>query len=476
MKIDLAYRPRRWQEHCHRNMRRFSVLVMHRRAGKTELAMRHLLDRAVRFRAELGLFVYIAPLLKQAKEVVWARLKQMIEPLRISGACEIMEGELRVRFLHNGASIRLFGADNPDALRGVRLDGVVVDEVAQIKPELWNDILQPALSDRKGWAVFIGTPNGVNLFSELYHKARSGTLPDWWGALYTVYDTDAIDPEEVRSRQRDMPANSFAREYLCDFSAGAEDQLISLAEVTASAQAGERVYSDYATAAKILGVDPARSSHGDRAVIIRRQGLQAFRPQVHAGIDNMALASMVAQEIHLWRPDAVFIDAGAGSGVIDRLRQLGHDVIEVPFGSSALKPLVYKNRRTEMWSLMADWIRAGGRIPNLPDLIREIATPTVSYDEAGRRVLEAKDSIRARLMADQSPDIADALALTFAIPVMPRQMAQETGMRRPDVVDYDPFASARSEGPRRTGSVDDGRLDPYLWDANAVRNDRSPLW
>ena len=138
---------------------------MHRRSGKTELAIMELIDKAMKTDKELAMFVYIAPFLRQAKAIAWARLKQKIEPLRRTSVIEINEGELSVRFKHNGAIIRLFGGDNPDALRGMRLDGCVIDEVAQIKNELWSDIVQPALSDRLGWSLFIGTPQGINLFS-----------------------------------------------------------------------------------------------------------------------------------------------------------------------------------------------------------------------------------------------------------------------------------------------------------------------
>ena len=130
-----------------------------------------LIDKAMKTDKELAMFVYVAPFLRQAKAIAWARLKQKIEPLRRTSVVDINEGELSVRFKHNGAIIRLFGGDNPDAMRGLRLDGIVMDEVAQLKNELWTDIVQPALSDRLGWSIFIGTPSGINLFSELYYKA-----------------------------------------------------------------------------------------------------------------------------------------------------------------------------------------------------------------------------------------------------------------------------------------------------------------
>jgi hypothetical protein len=408
--LDLGYRPRDWQRRCHLDRKRFTVLALHRRAGKTELAIMELVDAALKFTLDLGFFVYVAPFLKQAKVIAWARLKARVAPLYMAGAVEINESDLSVRFIHNGAIVRIFGGDNPDGMRGVRLDGAVLDEVAQLKPEIWADIIQPALSDRKGWALFIGTPQGVNLFSELYYKAKE--LPDWHSAKYTVYDTESIDPDEVTRLKRDMNESSFAREYLCDFTAAGDDQLISLADVE---EASHKVYTvgDVDYAPRILGVDPARFGD-DRSVIFPRQGLQAFEPMVFRGLDNMELAARVAAKIDSWQPEATFIDAGAGSGVIDRLRQLGHNVIEVHFGGKANDKL-YLNKRAEMWFGVRDWLNAGGALPNNTSLKQDLGAPTYWYDALNRIVLEPKDDIKKRGLP--SPDLGDALALTFAHPV-----------------------------------------------------------
>jgi len=436
--IKLDYTPRTWQRECHIKKQRFSVYALHRRSGKTELAIMELIDKAMKTDKELAMFVYIAPFLRQAKAIAWARLKQKIEPLRRTSVIDINEGELSVRFKHNGAIIRLFGGDNPDALRGMRLDGCVIDEVAQIKNELWSDIVQPALSDRLGWSLFIGTPQGINLFSELYYKAVNEE--GWTASRYTVFDTDSLHPDEVTRLKRDMSETSFAREYLCDFSAQGDDQLIALADTE---DAAKRIYQqDHVRLFPIiLGIDPARFGD-DRSVVFRRQGKQAFKPVVYRGIDNMELASRVANLIEEHKPDAVFCDAGAGSGVIDRLRQLSYDVIEIPFGGKAIKPDQYINRRTEMWWLMKQWIEEGGAIPNDVALKQELATPIYWYDNVGRRVLEGKDQIKKRLQGAGSPDLADALALTFALPVA-KKVAEDIYIKRrkeaTQKADYDPY-------------------------------------
>ena len=443
--IDLGYKPRRWQQECHLSRKRFTVLALHRRAGKTELALAELLSAALRCEKDLGLYFYVAPLLKQAKAIAWARLKQRIGPLIAAGMAEVNESELWVRIAHNGAVIRVYGADNPSAMRGVRLDGVVMDEVAQMRPEVWQDIIQPALSDRMGWALFIGTPNGVNLFSELFYRARN--MPDWHSALYTVFDTEALDSREVARLQSTMPEQSWLREFMCDFSAAGDSQLLSLQDILLATERKHR--SDaYDFAPKIIGVDPARFGD-DRSVIFPRQGVQAGTPKVFRGIDNMALASHVAHEIEVWQPDAVFIDAGNGSGVIDRLRQMGHDVIEIHFGGRPIRPR-YVNRRAEMWFEMREWVLAGGAIPDSVDLRQDLAAPAYRFTGTDQIALESKDDIKARGLP--SPDLGDALALTFAAPVR-RVPHHRQDSDRALALAYDPLAAMRD-------SIDPAEYDP----------------
>lgn len=426
---------RPWQREC-ANLsvgKRFLVLVLHRRAGKTELALKKLCNAALKNTLDLPHYAYVAPLLKQAKTIAWARLKQMVAPF--GPHVEINESELTVKFRPNGAVIRVLGADNPDSLRGVRLDGAVIDEVAQVKPEVWEEIIRPALSDRRGWAWFLGTPKGINLFSTLYFGAED--WEDWGSARYTVYDTDALPADEVEQLRSEMSEQAFAREFLCDFSAAGDDQLLSLNDVEAASRIKYKPGAmDYAP--KILGVDPARFGN-DRSVIVPRQGLQVFNPLVYRGLDNMELANRVALKIEQWQPDAVFVDAGAGAGVIDRLRQLGHSVIEVNFGGRASDQR-YVNKRTEMWFEVAEAIRSGLSIPNDNALKLELATPFYKFDSQNRLALESKDDIKKRMPEGASPDIADALALTYAFPVAKRDTIALTKKRK----EYDPYASLRN--------------------------------
>lgn len=424
---------RNWQRECAKlaHGKRFVVLALHRRAGKTELALKRLLTAAIFNKNELPVFLYVAPFQKQARQIAWTRLKVMAAPFIKVGEMIVNETEGSITCARNGAVIRIGGGDLPHALRGLRTDGIVIDETAQIKPEVWEEVLLPTTSDRKAWVWFLGTPHGINLFSQLYYAATD--KDDWARARYTVYDTDAIDADEIAKLKSSMNETTFSREYLCDFTAAADDQLLSLTDVEAAAMREHKPKSmDYAP--KILGVDPARFGD-DRSVIVRRQGLQMFDPITLRNVDNMELAGVVAEQIEQWQPDATFIDAGGGAGVIDRLRQLNYSPIEINFGGKAIDAR-FVNKRTEMWWLMADAIKGSLAIPNLQALKIELATPTYRFDAANRIKLESKDEIRKRLPDSGSPDIADALALTYAQPV--KRSADQSVVK--PTKEYDPYA------------------------------------
>lgn len=417
MKVVIPYRPRFPQDEIHKQLEthRFCVLVAHRRLGKTVLSVNHLIKRAITDRKERGMYAYLAPFRNQAEQIAWGYLKHYTSQIP---AISINEQKLSI-LLPNGATIRIFGADNPDALRGMYFDGVVIDEVAQIKPTLWGEVIRPALADRKGWAAFIGTPKGINLFSQLYDQAlnlMSKGDPDWIAMLYSVEQTHVIDEKELAALKVEMSENEFRQEFLCDFSAAQDNGLIPIDDIRAAANKFYRE-SEYMGAPLIYGIDVARFG-SDASVIFKRRGLVAFEPIVIRKFDNMALADRIAVEMAKEKPEAVFIDSGAGQGVIDRLRQMRFDVVEVPFGAQAIDKEQFANRRMEMWWHMAQWIKQGGAIPPDPVLQGDLGAPTYGYTPKGPKILEAKDKLKERI--GRSPDLADALALTFAAPVAPK--------------------------------------------------------
>ncbi len=412
--IVIPYHPRPVQRQIHAALEthRFCVLVTHRQLGKTVCAVNHILKKALQNPRAHARYFYVAPFLKQAKLIAWDYLKRYSAPLP---DVNVNETELCVK-LPNGARIWVGGADNPDALRGTYADGVVLDEYAQIKPGVFSEIIRPMLLSREGWVVFMGTPKGQNAFYELYNQAQklAKTEPSvWWSGVFRADESGVISAQELARIQAQTPTTIFRQEYLCDFTASAENILIPIDDISAAIK---RHYApaELRFSPKILGVDPARFGD-DRSVIFRRQGVQAFAPMVLKQVDNMALAAHVAHEIESFRPDGVFIDAGCGGGVIDRLRQLGFTVTEVPFGGAPLKIGQYANKRAEMWGEMASWIKSVGALPDVAELKADLCQTAYDYDAAGRLRLEPKEKLKAR--TGKSPDLADALALTFAAPV-----------------------------------------------------------
>lgn len=436
-RVDLGFQPFAHQRQAHlmRMATRFLVLVWHRRAGKTVFAVMELVLAALACTKRNGRYGYIAPYLRQARDAAWTYLKMFA---RLVPHTTIHEADLYVEFA-NGARVRIGGADNPDSWRGVYWDGVVLDEVADMRPQIWGEVIRPALTDRQGWALFIGTPKGVNMFSEVYNQGLRGMQGDpkwagWASDLRRADETGVLPDAEIEQARREMSPPLFAQEMDCDFAAAVEDVLLSLNDVLA-AQRRTCIERDYRHAAKVLGVDCARYG-GDRNVIAPRQGMAAFLPKILGGMDTMAMAGAVAQYIDEWQPDAIFVDVGGiGAGVYDRLQQLGYDVTPVDFGGRPISPK-YENKRAEIWDEMADWVRGIGCLPDIVELRQDLPGPRYTYkNKRGCMQLESKDAMRARGVV--SPDVGDALACTFAYPVSPKSDRRKLVE---NASDYRPFA------------------------------------
>jgi len=160
---ELAYQPRPQFVAFHQRKARFACIVAHRRCGKTVASVNELLIRALYTPKKDARYAYIAPFYRQAKDVAWSYLKDAARPF-VASEKDIRESELRIKLV-NGAWITLYGSDNPDTLRGIYLDGVVIDEIGDARPTLWEEVVLPTLADRQGWAVFIGTPKARTITS-----------------------------------------------------------------------------------------------------------------------------------------------------------------------------------------------------------------------------------------------------------------------------------------------------------------------
>lgn len=414
--LNLNFKPRDWQQDCIDKQTRFTVLACHRRSGKSNLAAFELCSAAF---SEPGNYAYVSPQKNQSKTNVWDVFKNILKEFigqkaDLEGKVEIVwfkESDITIRF-YNGSIIYFLGGEDPDKIRGVKLHGVVVDEVAQTPKELWTEILRPALMDTKGWALFIGTPKGINLFSELFYRGEDPRYqPDWSSRKYDCYSTGALSTEEITAYRQESDENTFRREMMCDFTASADNQLMCLDDVNAAMNRDydDRVYSN--TLPLIMGVDVARMG-ADKSVIFFRRGLIAEDPLTAEKMPLTDLASWIYKHYEDRRPLYVIVDGtGVGGGVVDILTSMQVPVLDINFTSKA-NDSTYANKRTEMWCNMATWIRTGGYLPNDVNLKQELCAPLYEVDESGRKILEPKKKMRDRL--GWSPDLADALALTFA--------------------------------------------------------------
>lgn len=211
--IVLDYAPRKIFMPYHDRQQRFAAIVAHRRAGKTVACINDKIKRAMMCKQPEPRLAYIAPLYNQAKDVAWTYLKRYSEPL---WASQPNESELRVDLI-NGARIRLYGADNPDRMRGLYFDDATLDEYADMNPAIWGEVIRPALSDRQGTATFIGTPKGYNSFFDMCERAK--TDKDWFFMALRASETGILPQSELDMARKDMTKDQYEQEFECSFEA-----------------------------------------------------------------------------------------------------------------------------------------------------------------------------------------------------------------------------------------------------------------
>ena len=211
--IETGYTPREPQKEIHRAVKenRWTVAVAHRRMGKTVAAINQLIHSALKCEKKNPQFAYIAPTYGQAKRIAWNYLVDYTRPL--GGTANV--SELRVDFM--GRRISLYGADTPDSIRGIYLDGVVIDEIGDVHPSLFTEVIRPALSDRLGWALFIGTPKGANHFKELRDFADDTANDGWALREFKASETGLIDEAELKDAQKAMGENKYQQEFEVSF-------------------------------------------------------------------------------------------------------------------------------------------------------------------------------------------------------------------------------------------------------------------
>jgi hypothetical protein len=213
MKVIIPYKPRELQKEIHQNMVRWNLLVCHRRFGKTVLAVNELIKKAITNQNKAPRYAYVAPLYRQAKQIAWDYLKEFT---RVVPGIRFNESDLRVDF-PSGARIQLFGADAPDSMRGIYLDGVVLDEYADMPARVFTEILRPSLADRGGWALFIGSAKGNTSFHELYERVKDDE--NWFVRVYKASETGVIHPSELDDAKSLMDEDEYNQEFECSWTA-----------------------------------------------------------------------------------------------------------------------------------------------------------------------------------------------------------------------------------------------------------------
>lgn len=382
----------------------------------------------------------------QLKDVLWAEIdfwqKRMPawwrEQIKISNARVEIKGYEAQQF----AVARTAGRSNPDALQGFHAENIlfIIDEASGVFDKVF-EVAKGALSTAGARVVMCGNPTQTEgYFFQSHHKNREA----WTRLHFNGEESPHVDKEFVDDMAREYGTDSdiYRVRVRGDFPKASINQLIGNDLVEAALKRTLRP-EQISFAAKILGVDVAPYGD-DRSAIFYRQGLYSELLYSCNGIDDIEFAGKIVEFVKSKGIDGVFVDRGAGSGVLSALSHLGYGYITtgVSFGGSP-GAVRYLNKRVEMWGDLKDWIVAGGAICGKDkegDITSDLTGPQYFYSISGKLQLERKEDMKKRGLA--SPDLGDALALTFAFPVASRSERERHfgGEAETGNMDYDPFS------------------------------------
>ncbi len=359
-----------------------------------------------------------APTAHQLRDVLWREMRRLIAG---------MEEGMRERFTVTADRILLKGsagmivartarAENPDALQGFHAPEIlfIIDEAAGVADAVF-EVARGALSTPSARIALAGNPTRLTgYFHSAFHLARDS----WTRLHFSCLESPLVSPDYAREVAAEYGEDSdmYRVRVIGDFPKTGMFNLIPLDLVE---RAMERaVPADFERHAPVVfGIDPAW--HGtDRSAGVMRQGMTARVLFCIRGADTLRLAGLVARKAAELAPDAIFIDqTGVGAGVLDQLKLTAHPVVGVAFSQSPLEPDRFANKRAEMWWQVKEWLERGPAVERNRDLRDDLIAPEYLFTPGGKVQLESKDSMRRRGRA--SPDLGDALALTFAMPVYP---------------------------------------------------------
>lgn len=394
-----------------------AVSIWHRRAGKDSCALNYTAKAA---HERVGSYWHVFPEQTQARKAIWdgidrqgRRILDQAFPIEIRK--RTLDQEMKIEF-KCGSFWQLIGSNNYNSLVGTNPVGVVMSEYALSDPESW-EYIRPILRENEGWAWFITTPRGKNHLWKMYEMALRNE--SWFCEKLSVDKTNMLTEKDIQEeRDSGMAESKIQQEYYCSFEEGAAAQLIPQYVIDGAVRRVSRPQGPL-----IMGVDPARFGD-DHTVIAMRNGDRLEWILRWSSRDTMFTAARVAEILSVYEPDACFIDVvGLGAGVVDRVRQLGHNVIAANGGAKALRDTLYVNKRNEMWGVMREWLEENGDIPDNDILTSDLAMVEFEFDSRNRQVMESKKKMKERGLP--SPDVGDALALTFYQPIAIRLSRQE---------------------------------------------------
>lgn len=311
---------------------------------------------------------------------------------------------------------------------------VVFDEASMVDDVIW-EVTEGAMTQSGAFWVAFGNPTR--------NSGRFHGCFNRWKHRWITRQIDSRTAKMANKKQIDKWAEDYGDDsdffrvrVKGQFPRVGSMQFIPT-DIVVAARGKHLMLDQYGHAPRIIAVDVARYGD-DQSVICKRQGLFCHPFRKFRGLDTMTLAGKVADEIKEFQPDAVFVDeTGIGAGVIDRLRQLGHEIIGVNFGGEAADKELYHRKGDEMWGRTRDWLKSGAAIPDDQELEDELTAREYGYSAKNAYQLEKKSDMKERGLS--SPDVADALVLTFAEHVMARHDLNEITSDEP--TQYDPFAN-----------------------------------
>jgi hypothetical protein len=339
---------------------------------------------------------------------------------------ELVERDLKKGTRYWGVEGRLWSEENPDAYAGVHnFDGVMVifDEASGIADGIWavTSGFFTENTPNRFWFAFSNPRRNTGYFYETHHSKR-----EFWTTKVvdarTVEGTDKAVYQQIIDEYGPDSSQAHVEVY-GEFPNAGDDQFISSGVVDDAMKRPK--YQDL-TAPIIIGVDPARFG-ADATVIAIRQGRDIVRIDRHRGDDTMTVVGHIIEAIEEFKPALVVIDEGGlGAGIVDRLKEQRYKIKGVNFGNKSAQPIMYGNKRAEMWGKMKEWLKTAS-IPKDRFLKTDLISPMMKPDSRGTIFLESKKDMKARGLA--SPDAADAICVTFAFPVAHREYVDRKAKR-----------------------------------------------